>query len=71
MLHRDLKSPNVLLGVQHSKVTAKIADFGLAVSLVTRTVIGRVVENPVWLAPEVMGMHLLFFFCFSYFPCLV
>ena len=55
VLHRDLKSPNVLLGVERAKVTAKIADFGLAVSLITRTVIGRVVENPVWLAPEVMG----------------
>ena len=44
----------MLLAIQDRRIVAKVADFGLAVSLITRTVIGRVVENPVWLAPEIM-----------------
>eukprot|EP01105_Mastigella_eilhardi_P008792 TRINITY_DN2113_c0_g1_i5.p1 TRINITY_DN2113_c0_g1~~TRINITY_DN2113_c0_g1_i5.p1 ORF type:complete len:2389 (+),score=489.03 TRINITY_DN2113_c0_g1_i5:142-7308(+) len=53
-LHRDLKSPNILMcgTTETEPVVAKVADFGLtglqnAISL-------RAVDNPVWLAPEVM-----------------
>eukprot|EP01089_Gocevia_fonbrunei_P003420 TRINITY_DN13381_c0_g1_i1.p1 TRINITY_DN13381_c0_g1~~TRINITY_DN13381_c0_g1_i1.p1 ORF type:complete len:113 (+),score=24.46 TRINITY_DN13381_c0_g1_i1:81-419(+) len=54
-IHRDLKSPNVLLagGAVPGSIIAKIADFGLSRSVAT-TIGGRGVDNPVWLAPEVM-----------------
>eukprot|EP01105_Mastigella_eilhardi_P001278 TRINITY_DN1156_c0_g1_i1.p1 TRINITY_DN1156_c0_g1~~TRINITY_DN1156_c0_g1_i1.p1 ORF type:complete len:2213 (+),score=546.42 TRINITY_DN1156_c0_g1_i1:78-6716(+) len=53
-LHRDLKSPNILLcGLSETdKVVAKVADFGLAG--LQHSISTRAVENPVWLAPEVM-----------------
>jgi len=52
-LHRDLKSPNILLQGQSEKdaVVAKIADFGLTGLAFT---IAMSVDNPIWLAPEVM-----------------
>lgn len=34
-------------------MTAKVADFGTARSLAP-TIAGRTVDNPIWLAPEVM-----------------
>ncbi|KAH3743921.1 leucinerich repeat kinase [Pelomyxa schiedti] len=53
-IHRDLKSPNILLaGLSHlDSVVAKVADFGL--TGLQNTVASEVVDNPVWLAPEVM-----------------
>lgn len=54
ILHRDLKSPNILLQRDEAnRVTAKLADLGLATALTSKTALGRVVDNPVWLAPEV------------------
>jgi len=55
IIHRDLKSPNVLLSAVTSdaSVVCKIADFGLSQVLLAPTA-GRKVANPVWLAPEVM-----------------
>eukprot|EP00026_Physarum_polycephalum_P000022 Phypoly_transcript_00022.p1 GENE.Phypoly_transcript_00022~~Phypoly_transcript_00022.p1 ORF type:complete len:3281 (-),score=556.54 Phypoly_transcript_00022:159-8669(-) len=54
IIHRDLKTPNVLLAATHASapVVAKVADFGL--SGLENTIADRVVENPVWLAPEIM-----------------
>jgi serine/threonine protein kinase len=60
LLHRDLKSPNVLLSSHewNAPVVAKIADFGLTGRAFTefKAVVAseRDVENPTWLAPEVM-----------------
>lgn len=54
ILHRDLKSPNILL-VSHTAtdaVVAKIADFGLAHA--GNEARRRGVANPVWLAPEIL-----------------
>lgn len=56
VIHRDLKSPNVLLKTEgQPRMIAKIADFGLsrATSFVDKFQ-GTSVDNPVWLAPEVI-----------------
>jgi serine/threonine protein kinase len=50
--HRDIKSHNVLLAGTAEKEVAKLADFGSCFA--GYTMAGRVVDNPVWLAPEVM-----------------
>ena len=52
-LHRDAKSFNSLMASvsEDDEVMTKIMDFGAAVSAVSAC--GRVVDNPVWLAPEV------------------
>jgi len=53
-IHRDLKSPNILLASDgQGGVVAKVADFGTARSLAP-TIAGRTVDNPIWLAPEIM-----------------
>ena len=75
LMHRDLKSPNVLLKTEGRRIVAKIADFGLAKELES-IVPGEVtdISNPTWLAPEVLSGHrptlkVLFFFvfCFLFF----
>ncbi|EFA78013.1 leucine-rich repeat-containing protein [Heterostelium album PN500] len=55
ILHRDLKSPNILMTTDKEKgrILAKVADFGL--SGLQHTIIERCVVNPVWLAPEIMS----------------
>jgi serine/threonine protein kinase/WD40 repeat protein len=55
IIHRDLKSPNILLASvsAHAPVVAKVTDFGVSQILVPTT-IGRAVACPVWLAPEVI-----------------
>mmetsp|Transcript_13456 Transcript_13456/g.18567 ORF Transcript_13456/g.18567 Transcript_13456/m.18567 type:complete len:864 (+) Transcript_13456:1-2592(+) len=54
IIHRDLKSPNVLLSSLSVKarVVAKVADFGLSGTI--QTVASMEVANPRWLAPEIM-----------------
>ncbi len=54
ILHMDLKSPNVLLvSLDHNDpIVAKLGDFGLSGCLATLG--GRSVDNPVWLAPEII-----------------
>ena len=56
LLHRDLKSPNVLIvdHKDHTPVIAKVADFGLSSRLFVDTLTDRAVENPTWCAPEVL-----------------
>ena len=65
LLHRDLKSPNVLLtqvgaGIAAhaagSAPLAKIADFGTCCAYRGVALTRRVVDQPRWLAPEVMQM---------------
>ena len=55
VLHRDLKSPNVLIASlsENDEIVAKVADFGTSQAVVSKTK-GRTVANPVWLAPEIM-----------------
>ena len=62
IIHRDLKSPNILLtfsspdGSKRRVPIPKIADFGLSRGLVWEPSInGSVVENPAWLAPEIIN----------------
>jgi serine/threonine protein kinase/Leucine-rich repeat (LRR) protein len=55
VIHRDLKSANVLCSSvdPRDKVCAKVADFGLSLAS-TRVAMGRALDNPLWLAVEVM-----------------
>eukprot|EP01104_Vermistella_antarctica_P020132 TRINITY_DN840_c0_g1_i1.p1 TRINITY_DN840_c0_g1~~TRINITY_DN840_c0_g1_i1.p1 ORF type:complete len:1486 (-),score=419.48 TRINITY_DN840_c0_g1_i1:95-4552(-) len=54
VMHRDLRSPNVLLSSLDvsAPIVAKIADFGLA--RMSSTLLTRADLNPCWLAPEIM-----------------
>mmetsp|Transcript_560 Transcript_560/g.1284 ORF Transcript_560/g.1284 Transcript_560/m.1284 type:complete len:1538 (-) Transcript_560:24-4637(-) len=57
IIHRDLKSPNVLLthDPRLTRLVAKVADFGLSRKMMlTDTFQSKVVDNPVWLAPEIL-----------------
>ena len=65
LLHRDLKSPNVLLTRATAELAgaagaaaplAKIADFGTCCAYRGVALTRRVVDQPRWLAPEVMQM---------------
>lgn len=50
MMHRDLKSPNVLLSEEG---VAKIADVGMVKEQVKELVTAQPVMTPLWAAPEV------------------
>jgi len=54
IIHRDLKSPNVLMAAisVNAPVVAKVADFGLSGAMQTVSI--KSVANPIWLAPEIM-----------------
>jgi len=61
IIHRDLKSPNILMtsrGPNGEKLKwpmPKIADFGLSRGMQwTSSMSDKAVDNPVWLAPEIM-----------------
>lgn len=51
VLHRDLKSQNILLD---ANLTAKVSDFGLSKVLRDANTTATVVGTPHWMAPEVM-----------------
>eukprot|EP01132_Coremiostelium_polycephalum_P004881 gene4881-6087_t len=55
LVHRDLKSPNILLATQPTEpfIIAKVSDFGLSRTVV-QSFVSKVVDNPTWLAPEVL-----------------
>eukprot|EP01129_Flabellula_baltica_P001775 TRINITY_DN11690_c0_g1_i1.p1 TRINITY_DN11690_c0_g1~~TRINITY_DN11690_c0_g1_i1.p1 ORF type:complete len:990 (-),score=186.46 TRINITY_DN11690_c0_g1_i1:18-2987(-) len=54
--HRDIKSPNILISSldAQSDSCAKITDFGTAQHVIG-PLTGRVVDNPIWLAPEILN----------------
>eukprot|EP01094_Clydonella_sp_ATCC50884_P017904 TRINITY_DN3203_c0_g3_i1.p1 TRINITY_DN3203_c0_g3~~TRINITY_DN3203_c0_g3_i1.p1 ORF type:complete len:861 (-),score=247.00 TRINITY_DN3203_c0_g3_i1:146-2521(-) len=60
IIHRDLKSPNILIHSldESSQTLVKIADFGLSCQMYTEGLkekaTSRDVQTPTWLAPEVM-----------------
>jgi len=64
LLHRDLKSPNVLLATRNTPqriqyadgLIAKIADFGLSTkTMFSGKVQRKQVDNPIWTAPEILS----------------
>jgi len=56
VVHLDIKAPNVLMCSLDptAKVVCKLADFGTAKLMLTPVLAGRYVENPLYLAPEVL-----------------
>lgn len=55
IVHKDLKSPNILLTYKNKRIVAKIADFGISAFLsFTEELNNTAVKNPTWLAPEVL-----------------
>eukprot|EP01104_Vermistella_antarctica_P009724 TRINITY_DN2519_c0_g1_i1.p1 TRINITY_DN2519_c0_g1~~TRINITY_DN2519_c0_g1_i1.p1 ORF type:complete len:2816 (+),score=613.67 TRINITY_DN2519_c0_g1_i1:201-8648(+) len=66
IIHRDLKSPNILLTRAHREsedgasfgsstmILAKVADFGVSGALLAPQLLDKVVDNPTWLAPEII-----------------
>jgi serine/threonine protein kinase len=55
-IHRDLKSPNVLLRCDEGCLTAKVSDFGTCASLeFADTFRISAVDNPRWLPPEILN----------------
>eukprot|EP01133_Synstelium_polycarpum_P004077 gene4077-4749_t len=57
IIHRDLKSPNILM---HSMVegpgpVSTIIDYGTSTALYGGAALARCVDQPLWLAPEVMA----------------
>jgi len=54
IIHRDIKSLNILLNSidVEDDVVAKMTDFGTCVT--STKITARVVDNPLWLAPEIM-----------------
>jgi len=59
LAHLDLKSPNILLISLNPKdlVCAKISDFGTC-TFMSSPISKRFVDNPVWLAPEIIEQKL-------------
>jgi len=55
LVHRDLKSPNVLMQTitDFPNVMCKVSDFGLSRTSVSGFV-SKVVQNPIWCAPEIL-----------------
>ncbi|ELP89205.1 tyrosine protein kinase receptor Tie-1, putative, partial [Entamoeba invadens IP1] len=53
MLHRDLKSLNVLLKMENNEIRGYVCDFGESVSV--KDIDSGFVECPFWLPPEVIS----------------
>jgi serine/threonine protein kinase len=53
IIHKDLKSPNVFLTMSNGRVTAKVADLGLA-EVLPKTSKVQGVDNPIWAAVEII-----------------
>jgi len=53
IIHRDLKSPNIIMTSAGRSPSCKIIDFGTGVE-VRGPVLGRPVANPIWQAPEIL-----------------
>jgi serine/threonine protein kinase len=60
VVHRDIKGANILLAKDN---VIKLADFGVATQLDPSRKELSVVGTPYWMAPEVIGMLLLFCVC--------
>ncbi|KNC45910.1 TKL protein kinase [Thecamonas trahens ATCC 50062] len=54
IVHRDLKSPNVLVSGTGERLLAKVSDFGFSRSLSSASVMATTTGSPRWMAPEVI-----------------
>lgn len=56
IIHRDLKSPNILIAslAENAPVVCKLTDFGESLSVATKASGREKLANPAWCAPEVM-----------------
>ncbi|NVM38074.1 MAG: protein kinase [Candidatus Lokiarchaeota archaeon] len=56
IIHRDLKSPNVLIYYQGARMRAKVADVGIAkvISEKETATMTKGIGTPLWMAPEVV-----------------
>ncbi|EGG25213.1 RasGEF domain-containing protein [Cavenderia fasciculata] len=57
VIHRDLKSPNILMHatVEGPAPVSTIIDYGTSTALYGGAALARCVDQPLWLAPEVMA----------------
>eukprot|EP01125_Pyxidicula_operculata_P020854 TRINITY_DN7831_c0_g1_i1.p1 TRINITY_DN7831_c0_g1~~TRINITY_DN7831_c0_g1_i1.p1 ORF type:complete len:2512 (+),score=475.63 TRINITY_DN7831_c0_g1_i1:325-7860(+) len=57
IIHNDMKSPNIMLASTDvsAPICAKVADFGLSKPYTGNPLTGRLVDLPVWLAPEILA----------------
>lgn len=69
ILHRDLKTQNILLNKKRTIV--KLSDFGISKELSTRSLASTIIGTPNYLSPEICEGNIgfrsfFFFFCFVF-----
>ena len=65
IVHRDIKSLNVLV-TKLDPLTVKLSDFETACFLPSHAIGKGVIDNPIWMAPELVTGIRFFFFLFTF-----